>query len=221
VEVAAVTAHAVANRMEDTLKLTDTQLVILSRAAQREDRAAEIPDNLKGGAAQKVVTKLLRDGILEEVPAKAGMPVWRKDEQNGSIALLITPTGLEALGIECPQAPDPSTTPALQTASPGQFETAPDGPEELAPGRQVPRDGTKLAIVVSLLQQPAGASIKDLTAATSWLPHTTRAALTGLRKRGYEISKAREENGPTRYHIGTEQLSPSPASLDHEAACSS
>ena len=31
------------------------------------------------------------------------------------------------------------------------------------------------------------APLAELVAATSWLPHTTRAALTGLRKRGYAV----------------------------------
>jgi hypothetical protein len=37
------------------MKLTDTQLVTLSAASQREDRAIELAPNLKGGAAHKVV----------------------------------------------------------------------------------------------------------------------------------------------------------------------
>ena len=44
---------------------------------------------------------------------------------------------------------------------------------------------TKLAQVVELLQQDRGASIDELIVLTGWLPHTTRAALTGLRKRGF------------------------------------
>jgi hypothetical protein len=40
-------------------KLTDTQLIILSSASQREDGLAVLPEKLKGGAATKVVTKLL------------------------------------------------------------------------------------------------------------------------------------------------------------------
>jgi hypothetical protein len=50
---------------EDPVKLTDTQLVILSAASQREDRGVELPPNLKGGAAQKVASKLLDEGLLE------------------------------------------------------------------------------------------------------------------------------------------------------------
>jgi hypothetical protein len=47
-----------------------------------------------------------------------------------------------------------------------------------------PRDRSKLAQVIELLGRADGATIVDLTPATGWLPHTTRAALTGLRKQG-------------------------------------
>jgi hypothetical protein len=37
-------------------------------------------------------------------------------------------------------------------------------------------------MVIALLQQEQGATLAELIATTGWLPHTTRAALTGLRK---------------------------------------
>jgi hypothetical protein len=60
-----------------------------------------------------------------------------------------------------------------------------------------PRGGTKLARVVELLQQDRGASIAELILVTGWLPHTTRAALTGLRKRGFvtAIDRSDKERG--------------------------
>ena len=45
-------------------RLTDTQLIILSAASQRG--GVELPANVKGEAAGKVVDKLIRDGLLEE-----------------------------------------------------------------------------------------------------------------------------------------------------------
>ena len=47
-------------------RLTDTQLIILSAASQRDDRGVELPANVKGEAARKVVDKLIRAGLLEE-----------------------------------------------------------------------------------------------------------------------------------------------------------
>ncbi len=50
------------------MKLTDTQLLLLSAASQRDDRALEPSPKLTGGgAAGKVVAKLLTEGLVEEV----------------------------------------------------------------------------------------------------------------------------------------------------------
>jgi Protein of unknown function (DUF3489) len=67
-------------------------------------------------------------------------------------------------------APDPSSSGENGTA----FQRLPS-----------PRSGAKLAQVVEPLQQDRGASIAELIVLTGWLPHKTRAALTGLRKRGF------------------------------------
>ena len=50
---------------------------------------------------------------------------------------------------------------------------------------------TKSAAVIALLQRPQGATLAELIAATGWLPHTTRAALTGIRKQGQVIEKVK------------------------------
>jgi hypothetical protein len=52
------------------MKLSDTQLLILSSASQRTDHAAVPPANLRGGAAKKVVDKLLHEKLLQELRAK-------------------------------------------------------------------------------------------------------------------------------------------------------
>ena len=55
-------------------KLTDTQLVLLSAAAQREDGAIDLAESPKGGLAKKAIGKLLTDGLVEEVPLAALCP---------------------------------------------------------------------------------------------------------------------------------------------------
>jgi hypothetical protein len=60
------------------MKLTDTQLVLLSAAAQREDGGIELAPNVKGGASQNLVRKLLSEGLIEEVRATGSLPVWRQ-----------------------------------------------------------------------------------------------------------------------------------------------
>jgi hypothetical protein len=71
------------------VKLTDTQLILLSAASQRGDRALERPSNLTGGAAAKVVTRLLTEGLIEEILSRGALPAWRRDE-DGARSLRIT-----------------------------------------------------------------------------------------------------------------------------------
>src|SRR5260370_18208680 len=52
------------------MKLTDTQLVLLSTAAQRQDGAIELGPKLKGSASRKVLGRLLSEQLIEEVPAQ-------------------------------------------------------------------------------------------------------------------------------------------------------
>ncbi len=47
---------------------------------------------------------------------------------------------------------------------------------------------TKIGQVLALLSRDDGATLAELVAATGWQPHTTRAALTGLRKKGHPVT---------------------------------
>jgi hypothetical protein len=69
-----------------SIKLTDTQLVLLSAAAQRKDLCLVAPPTLKGATAQKVASKLISAGLVKEVKAKASDPVWRRDKESGASA---------------------------------------------------------------------------------------------------------------------------------------
>ncbi len=63
---------------------------------------------------------------------------------------------------------------------------------------------TKADTILDLVQRPTGASIAELTKATGWQPHSVRAALTGLRKKDYEVVRTKDDQGVTRYCIAAE-----------------
>ena len=46
-------------------------------------------------------------------------------------------------------------------------------------------------MVIGLLVRGGGATLPELIDATGWLPHTTRAALTGIRKKGHDIERTK------------------------------
>ena len=87
-------------------------------------------------------------------------------------------------------------TPGVLCAATGDSETF----QTTAVPAPTPRPGSKIALVIGLLQRAEGASLDELVAATSWLHHSTRAALTGLRKKGCVITKIKCGN-VTRYFI--------------------
>ena len=104
-------------------RLTDTHLVILSTASQRDDRGVELPANVKGEAARKLVDKLMRAGLLEEVGAAGSLPIWRRDGETGPMALRITKQGLQAIDVEDEARAAPSET-SVRPALTRQVESA-------------------------------------------------------------------------------------------------
>jgi hypothetical protein len=104
-------------------KLSDTQRVILSRAAQHEALLATPPAKLPAAARQAVLRSMLGKGLLEEVPAprEAIGLRWRQDEDGAWIALRITAAGLTAIGVE-PEGAADAPDAELGGLTPAEFE---------------------------------------------------------------------------------------------------
>ncbi len=185
-------------------KLTDTQAIILSAASQRDGHIAlPLPESLRGGAAAKVVGAMLAKGFLEAVDAdmRKGEPVWRETGDGHSVTLVATDAGLAAIGIE-PE--DADSAPAGATEAPTE-EPAPDTPVEpkAAPKTWTPREGTKQANLIAMLRAPEGATLDEIVAATGWLPHTARGAMSGALKKklGLTITSGKVEGRGRVYAI--------------------
>jgi DNA-binding MarR family transcriptional regulator len=83
-----------------------------------------------------------------------------------------------------------------ESAQKGHAATAQTGIPAKAPRK------TKQSLLLDLISREGGASLQELASATGWLPHTTRAAITGLRKRGHDVKRQRVD-GITRYMRGS------------------
>jgi len=82
---------------------------------------------------------------------------------------------------------------------------------------QVHHRKTKKAQLVQMLQRKSGADIEAISAKMGWLPHTTRAALSGLRKAGYNVIKSEVSNGgAARYRITGDPESAEVLHVEHE-----
>jgi hypothetical protein len=163
-------------------KLNDTQSIALSTAAQRDNGSLyPLPETLNAGErATKAIAALVKRGFAEERETDDAAHTARED---GDLryGVFITPAGLAAIGL------DEGEGGAVDTASP-------------TPVLPKPERQTKSASVIALLQRAEGATLPELIAATGWLPHTTRAALTGLRKKGHVVERSKRGDA-TCYRI--------------------
>ncbi|MFO1148086.1 MAG: DUF3489 domain-containing protein [Alsobacter sp.] len=172
-----------------TPTLTDTQLVLLSAAAQRQDRVLEQGETMTARAFTRALNGLLKAGLVEALQS-------RDDEPSAEI-YAATSAGLAAIGIEA--EPTPSSDETVDWIVDGQMVLTPPSEDTL---RQNPT--TKRALIIAMLGREEGATIAELMAATGWLAHTTRAALTGLRHKGHRVERSRLDEGPSIYRIVTD-----------------
>ena len=96
-------------------------------------------------------------------------------------------------------ATKPATKRPRKMAREPKIETAEHPATTAAPVK--PQSKTDL--VLSLLQRSDGATIEQLVASTGWLAHTTRAALTGLKKKGHVIISEKLEDQGRVYRVAT------------------
>ena len=163
-------------------KLNDTHTLLLGHAARNTGSFYPLPDThaRAGARVSKALAQLLETGLAEE-REPADLAQNYREDGDLRFGLYVTPAGLQAIGIE----------PESSQESPD----APEGAAASAPARQ-----TKASAVLTLLQRAEGAHLTELIAATGWLPHTTRAALTGFRKKGHAIAKDKRD-GTTCYKV--------------------
>ena len=79
----------------------------------------------------------------------------------------------------------------------GTATVAADGDQARTPSKP----NSKASLVLQLLERAEGATISQLVAATNWLPHTTRAALTGLKKKGHEVTSSKVDGEERVYRV--------------------
>ena len=88
-------------------------------------------------------------------------------------------------------SPRPDSTPSVSRASaPATVPQIRLRSSVRPPSRRARDRGGKLGVLLDAVSRPEGATLEDLSAAAGWLPHTTRAAITRLRQRGYDVRLA-------------------------------
>ena len=161
-------------------KLTDLQYVLLAVAAKRSSGSLMPPStsiDVPRASITRVISTLITRGLAEETVTKDQASVWQTEGKR-QLAVVITDAGRAAIA----EADDQK----------GEIEQPPAEPK---PDAVPVAPQTKQALLLAMLERKEGATLDQLVQATGWLPHTTRAALTGLRKKGHVITRSKVEGG--------------------------
>ena len=157
-----------------TIQLTPTQQAILTHAHQHtEGKIAWFPENIKGGARQKVI-----DGLFKRTLITYDGKDW-----------FVAAEGYEALGV-------PRKAPVSAQAIDEVIEAATAAKPRM-------RDNSKQAQVIAMLKRPEGATIEQICEVTQWQAHTVRGTFAGAfkKKLGLEITSTKEAGGQRVYRV--------------------
>ena len=168
-----------------TIKLSDLHYVLLAVAAKRSSGSILPPSTSIGvtrAGLTRAINALIKRGLEQEADAADDSSIWRSEDKRKVVAV-ITDAGRTAVAEADGKKPEEAPPAALQEDSMGEVKPQ-----------------TKQALLIELLEREEGATLTQLVEATSWLPHTTRAALTGLRKKGHVIT-ASKADGLSVYRI--------------------
>lgn len=177
--------------MSKSIPLTPTQQAILTHAIQHSDCRIEwFPDNVKGGARQKVIDGLFNRALI----TPAGKQGW-----------CVAAEGYDALGVPRPilqQAArrfEAKLDSIIANAEAAQESVQEAEPE---PAKNAPRTRahSKQAQVIAMLQRPEGASIEQIMQATEWQQHTVRGFFAGALKKKLGLELASDKVGDVRIY---------------------
>lgn len=192
-------------------RLSDVQLILLATAAAREDGSLLPPPDTMAAVDDRIakaVVSLIKRKLAVEQEASSASATWRTDGDL-QIGVIITDTGRAAIACKAPEAEGVIET-AAAIVEPSGESAVEQGAEHRNPPAQNSEPGLaaqypkgKLGEVVTLLRRKQGATLDELVQATGWLPHTTRAALTGLRQKGHLITRTKVGDAST-YRLGAQ-----------------
>lgn len=182
--------------MTTSIKLTDTQRQVLEHAADQPDgRVNWFPDNVKGGARQKVL-----DGLFNKALITRDATDW-----------FVAAEGYDVLGRARPTPatmhPDPEVEAAVAAAEANWAQEKQEAAQRLlkigVEGKPHTRENSKQATVIQMLQRPEGATVRQVCEATGWQTHTVRGTFAGAfkKKLGLTITSEKPEGGERIYRI--------------------
>jgi hypothetical protein len=160
---------------------TEEQRAAKPKAAQRNQDAAAVPQT-SAAAAETTAPK----ASAAKNAAEPTKPKAQRKAKGGAQAA----TGAPAKGKATKKA-----TPAKNT---------PKGQKKVAKAQETtgPREGSKTAQVVAMLQRKGGATLVEIMEKMGWQRHTVRGFMAGaMKKAGYAVESFKPEGGERTYRI--------------------
>ena len=169
-------------------QLTPAQHAILAYALEHTNGKIDwFPDNIKGGARQKVLDGLFNRALITT------------DGTHGFVAA----EGYDAMGRARP-APAPLVVdPEIEAAVTAAEAT---WAQEKAAAKPRTRENSKQATVIQMLRRPEGATVQQICETTGWQAHTVRGTFAGAfkKKLGLTIVSDKAQGGERVYRIAAE-----------------
>ncbi len=183
--------------MNNRMTLSNSQYDILEHAIDHHGgQIVWFPDNVKGGARQKVIQGLFNKALIT---------------RDGQDNYYVAAEGYVALGRNVPAPttthPDPEVEAAVSASEANWAQEKQVAAQQLLKvgieGKPRTRENSKQATVIQMLQRPEGATISQICAATGWQAHTVRGTFAGAfkKKLGLNLASEKPEGGERVYRI--------------------
>ena len=183
--------------MNKRMTLSNTQYDILEHAIDHDGgQIVWFPDNVKGGARQKVIQGLFNKALIT---------------RDGQDNYFVAAEGYVALGRNIPAPatthPDPEVEAAVSAAEANWAQEKQTAAQRLlkvgVEGKPRTRENSKQATVIQMLQRPEGATISQICAATGWQAHSVRGTFSGAfkKKLGLNLTSDKPDGGERIYRI--------------------
>jgi hypothetical protein len=145
------------------------------------------------GAANKPSANKEREPQIRKSRARSRAAAARTDrtEATAAAAPKASLNGSEMVH----EKPQQARSRSKPTAQPADLATA------AASGGKQPPASTKRAKLIGMLERAEGASVAEIGQRLGWLPHTVRAAITGLRNAGREVTRSKDADDRSVYRL--------------------
>src|ERR1035438_2312419 len=221
-----MTAQSAAHRRTTMTTFTIDEQNNISAFSNQDEAAAATQTPFDSFASQKELAELAKAWPAERLVAifnsLTGVTPVESFKSNKAAASRIWER-IKGLGAPEEPKPEQATKPKAKKNAKGGAQSAKGAPakakatKKATPAKKAPkaakkaakakegggpREGSKMAQVIAMLQRKGGATISEIMKAMKWQRHTVRGFMAGaMKKAGYEVESFKPEGGERSYRL--------------------